>query len=185
MWLQFQTTVSPFTDFYPLKSKRILVLFLPLVDFENDCFSYWKQWTIRPGTVINRWKELTEAIIGPLGFLKFCQQDLCYSYMTSQSFQICFLFICSCNFNWSAWVTTFFTLIGECFLCAFARLSFWSRVTLLTLKNDSLCFSLSLSLSLSEIDFSFPYFKEMRQVSACHSNWRLFERSYWKQQYIK
>ena len=48
-------------------------------------------------------------------FLFRCQ-DICYDHMTSQSLQISSLFIHSCNFNWSACVTSFFTLSWASFL---------------------------------------------------------------------
>ena len=56
----------------------------------------------------------------------FCQ-DFCYDHMTSR-------FIRSCNFNWIASVTSFFTLSGASFV--FIRMiKFWSHLTYLTLKK--------------------------------------------------
>ena len=73
----------------------------------------------------------------------FRRQDFCYDHMTSQPLQICFLFIRSWNFNWSACVTIFFALNGASFFCSFAWLKFWSRRTYLTLKNDFLTLKLT------------------------------------------
>ena len=50
----------------------------------------------------------------PAVFL-FRRRDFCYDHMTSQPLQIFFLFICSCNFQCSACVTSFFALSGASF----------------------------------------------------------------------
>ena len=50
--------------------------------------------------VFNSRKGIAETISGLLfGFLKLCCKDFCYDHMTSQSLQICVLFIRSCNYN--------------------------------------------------------------------------------------
>ena len=65
---------------------------------------------------INSREAISEAIIGLLlVFHLFRRQDFCYDHMTSQPLQICFLFIRSCNFNWIACATSFFTLSGASF----------------------------------------------------------------------
>ena len=46
----------------------------------------------------------------------FRRQYFCCNHMTRQPLHICFLFIRSCNFNWSACVTSFFALSGASFL---------------------------------------------------------------------
>ena len=82
-------------------------------------FSYWKVWIV---------SNLSCYVL----FL-FLRQHFWYDHMTSQSLRSCFLFICSCSFNWVARVTSFFTLSGESF---FSREQVFGHTWLLTRKND-------------------------------------------------
>ena len=73
----------------------------------------------------------------------FRRRDFCYDHMTSQPLQICFLVIRSCNFNWSACVTSFFAPSGVRFF-VHLRDKIWSDLTYLTHKNDFLTLKLTL-----------------------------------------
>ena len=71
----------------------------------------------------------------------------------------------------------FSLLMGSVF-CSFSWLNFCSDMTHIIIKNKC--------LPCSEIDFSI-YFNSKRKghVSACHSNWRVFEGIWLKQQKAK
>ena len=64
----------------------------------------------------NSHTAIAGAFIGLLlVYFLFRRRDFCDDHMMSQPLQICFLFILSCNFLWSACVTSFFALSGASF----------------------------------------------------------------------
>ena len=81
-----------------------------------------------------------------LPYFIFCQQNVCYDHMTSQSpLQVCFLFIHSCKCNWVACVMSFFTLWWRVFYVYSPDIIFaHTRLTHKKLRNDILTLKLTL-----------------------------------------
>ena len=101
--------------------------------------SIW--WLLK--TFINRLTAIAGAIIGLLLVFYFVKIFVTTIWRHNHFVVIiCFLFIRSCNFHWSACVTSFLILVEQV-CCSVARLSFSAHVTYLTLKNDFLTLKLT------------------------------------------
>ena len=69
----------------------------------------------RPSFLYSQWKFFELYVRSCRAVFLFRRQEFYYDHMTSQPLQIFLLFIRSCNFNWFACATSFFTLSGASF----------------------------------------------------------------------
>ena len=69
----------------------------------------------RSNFLFSQWKFF-ELYVRTCPAMFFISSRYFYDHVTSQPLQICFLFIGSYSFNWSACVTSFFALSGAIFL---------------------------------------------------------------------
>ena len=126
------TALARVTSFLTLFSKSFFLRDQILItnDLSSSLYSQWKffEFYVRTCPAL-RFISSSRFLLRPYG-------------VTTTSNLI--LFIRSCNFNWIACMTSFFTLIGWRFFLSYAWLSFWSHVTYLTLKNDFLTLKLTL-----------------------------------------
>ena len=129
-WRIWFRALSGFPPAVSVSSTRFLIRPYKWQSPLQVCFSFIRSWNLTELRVwrrfsllvesvsficmINGREAIAEAIIGFL-LVFCCCRDFCSDHMTSQSLQICFLFIHSCSFNWIACVTSFFALSGASF----------------------------------------------------------------------
>ena len=112
-----------------------------------DFFTIQIIWIVFERCIFNSRTAIAGATIG---LLLVFSNFVVMIFLRTYDVTTCFLFILSCNFNWSACVTSILCLVEQVF-CAFAWLNFWSHLAYLTLKNDFL-----------DLKLTFNYFNSKR-----------------------